>query len=357
MILSLKNGTFLWFTGATTIVHFDGYGNRIQTFEIPTPPAPTESNQKIVVKFKKDKWAFAELSDHTFGVLYDIEHRKYHGRGWCRTVTTDLQTKLMVFDHVNRDILYDDQFEANKILATNSDSTLLYVIYFEKVSLLKILNDGGGFELIMEVTSSSPCIGYSTSICELENGLLVIAINDDLYLRDSFILTILRRLPSNCEGVAISNNNTTGLEVVHKELRLGENHGNRVFSIVEVSANILMIRSDVEGMYEFWDMSDRSVNPQLVYTFADGINRGPAIRLQHFTSFDVITEGFLVFEGTMQLWDWSTKRFITNKSLIKAVNKDRWDSSIVELQNGSIVLTSEDSVVLWRFPNRYVEVL
>jgi len=186
-------------------------------------------------------------------------------------------------------------------------------------------------------------------ICELENGLLVIADNDNLYSSDPYTLSTVRRVITDCEG-PVSN---TKLEIVHNYKRL-EEKTMEMTSVLEVSANILMTQSPTQGIYKFWDVSDLSVDPQLVYAITDGINRGPALRLRHSQPTYGTYGGLLVFEGTMQLWDWSTKRFI-NTPLIKAVNTKKWDSSIVELKNGSIVLhSSDESAVLWRFPNRSV---
>jgi len=84
-----------------------------------------------------------------------------------------------------------------------------------------------------------------------------------------------------------------------------------------VSANILMTKKEEEMFYQFWDMSDMSANPKLIYTHTDCIDRRPAIRVSHlFKSANV-----LLFEGTMQLWDWSTKQFVTNKPLLRRASQ------------------------------------
>jgi len=151
----LKDGTFVWCVGATSIVHFDACGDRIRTFELPLPPPPSlrvrrDPNREQVIEIKHKtwkRWAVAEMSDHSFGVLYDYKRTELKPRNLGLGRFTFQFTNLVVFDHVNGSLLYDKPLGSSVscMMTPKAEPNQLYTLNFEEVSLWKIVDGGRGF--------------------------------------------------------------------------------------------------------------------------------------------------------------------------------------------------------------------
>jgi len=346
-MLSLRDGTFLCsFSKPVEVVkHFNCCGHLIQTFNIPPPPPKNSDHEwPDYTVNRSSPGSLVQLSNYTFAVLY-IYRRSTSEYFW------QVSNRLAVFDIASGSLLSDIPFgDVTRVISLKNEVDALVTLDSKSMSLWNVV-DGKRLEFICSTRKN--CFNHMATIRELQNGLLVITKQS---IASTFNLSSWR--------IAHIGGTEVQLVKVHREFQTWTG-GCGFMNLDEVSPNIVVIKIDRDSVYRFWDMSDLSRDPQLVYTIADGIDRGPMIRINCYQNYSTGIAGnassiLLLFDKTLEVWDWETKTFISKP--LRSKLKEKLSSSsegpkLIELTNGTIVVHKEDSkdsqsVVLWRFPNR-----